>query len=323
MPLTNGNQYAHNSFIINKKTDYITMKIIQSFWTKPFLQSGDSLKDARLNGGWPARKYNYFSWALSCLQLRKFYDEVELVTDDLGAFLLIEKLGLPYTKVTLELNNIADSQPGLWALGKIHAYSLQEKPFLHIDNDIFIWNAFDDRIENAALTAQNIETSVEEAAQTFSYMSTKFHYMPDCLKELEGSKFIVYSNAGILGGTDIPFFKNYTNEIFHFIKENKESIDEHIANINSAYLNIIYEQIIFNQLVKNSKKEITHLFPDATDIPRNIGFFHAAKNNGGYMHCSGTFKKSKLIYELLELKLKEHYPAYHQLILDQIQSSEI
>jgi hypothetical protein len=97
------------------------MKIIQSFWTKPFLQSPD-LQDSRMNGGWPARKYNYFSWALSCLQLCRYYQNVELVTDDLGKFILIEKLKLPYTSVKTELNRINDYNAGLWALGKICAY---------------------------------------------------------------------------------------------------------------------------------------------------------------------------------------------------------
>ncbi|HTI10443.1 MAG TPA: DUF6734 family protein [Puia sp.] len=299
------------------------MKIIQSCWTKPFLQLGDSLKDTRLNGGWPARKYNYFSWALSCLQLRKYYKDVELVTDDLGSFLLIEKMKLPYSKVTLELNRLDDYNSGLWALGKALAYSIQETPFLHVDNDVFIWNAFEDHIEAASLVAQNIENTVEGAAQTFNEVCSRFHHIPDCLKELEGSKHIQYSNAGVLGGTDVSFFRNYTSEIFTFIHENQESINEHIEDLNLAYVNVIYEQILFNQLAKGGGNHITHLFPDVTDIPRAIGFFHESKNFGGYMHCSGTFKKSRLIYELLEIKLKTLYPDYYELIVDHVESSEI
>lgn len=299
------------------------MKIVQSFWTKPFLQSGDSLKDARLNGGWLAREYNYFSWALSCLQLRKFYDEVELVTDDLGYFLLIEKLKLPYTSVSLELNKLNDQHPGLWALGKIHAYNVQHVPFLHVDNDIFIWNRFSERIENAPLTAQNIEMTVEEAAQTFKEMCSKFEYIPECLKELEGADLMQYSNAGILGGTDMPFFREYTNEALRFVHENSHSIDAHIETMNSAYVNVVYEQVIFNQMAKRLGREITHLFPEATDIPRTIGFFHETERFGGYMHCCGTFKKSRLVYELLELKMKTLYPEYHGLITRQVEYSEI
>ena len=97
------------------------MKIVQSFWTKPFLSGGKGMAGTRLNGGWPEKKFNYFSWALSCLQLRKYYDNVQLVTDDLGKELLIEKMQLPYSSVTTDLNQLDKYNANLWALGKICA----------------------------------------------------------------------------------------------------------------------------------------------------------------------------------------------------------
>lgn len=299
------------------------MKIVQSCWTKPFLQLGDMLMDTRLNGGWPARRYNYFSWALSCLQLRKFYPEVELVTDDLGKFLLIEKLRLPYTKVSLDLNDLSGYNPALWALGKIKAYSVQATPFLHVDNDVFIWKAFDDRIGTASLVAQNLETTIQDTVRTLNEVCKRFAHVPSCLSTLDGLPAIHYSNAGVLGGADVAFFNLYTARVFDFIHRNLLSIDQHVEDLNLAYVNVIYEQVMFNQLAKLSGNCITYLFPEATDIPRNIGFFHEAVNFGGYMHCSGTFKKNRLIYETLELKLRMDHPEYYQLILDQLDSSEI
>src|SRR5689334_17471879 len=119
------------------------MKIVQSFWSRPSLHSNTVLVDARFNGGWPHRLVNYYSWAFSCLQLCKFYKEVELVTDDWGKELLVNKLGLPYTKVSLALNEIDGFDQGLWVLGKICAYRCQEEPFLHIDHDVFLWKELD------------------------------------------------------------------------------------------------------------------------------------------------------------------------------------
>ncbi|WP_133054510.1 DUF6734 family protein [Niastella populi] len=298
------------------------MKIIQSFWTRPFLQS-PNLQDSRMNGGWPARKYNYFSWALSCLQLCRYYSNVELVTDDLGKFILIEKLKLPYTNVNTDLNRINNYNAGLWALGKIYAYSLQESPFLHVDSDIFIWNAFDDRIVKAPLTAQNKEHQSLDYTQTFNEICRKFPYVPDYLKELEGRQYVFCSNAGILGGTDIGFFKAYTNEIFRFIDENNDCIEENIVNMNSAYLNVIYEQVIFSQFAQKTNKEITFLFPYDIDIPKYIGFFHEADRNAGFVHCLGTYKQNRQVYRTLEMKMKTLYPDYYHLILELIDSSEL
>lgn len=299
------------------------MKIVQSFWTKPFFQSADFLLDSRLNGGWPARKYNYFSWALSCLQLCAYYKDVGLVTDDLGKYMLIDKLQLPYTSVSVDLNKLEDYDAGLWALGKIYAYSIQEEPFLHVDGDIFIWRKFDDRINNAGLSAQNREIGLIEYAETFDDIFKKFAFVPAYLKELEGVKYVACCNVGIIGGEDIPFFKRYTGEVFRFIDENRDSFRMHIKNMNTAYINIYYEQVIFNQLAKQNNKEITYLFPDRLDVPKDVGYFHCADAHGGFMHCLGTFKKNRQVYRMLEIKLRTLYPEYYQRIVDLTESSEI
>mgnify|MGYP000084925178 FL=1 len=68
------------------------MKIVQTFWSG----GANPLEKAY---GWPLPEYNMMSWVLSCLSLRKYYDDVELYTDKLGYELLIEKLRLPYTYV--------------------------------------------------------------------------------------------------------------------------------------------------------------------------------------------------------------------------------
>src|ERR1700730_5036463 len=129
------------------------MKIIQSFWSKPSRE----ISSDKSMGGWLEKKNNYMSWALSCLQFRSFYDEVELVTDRYGYDLLINQLELPYTNVKIVLDDLNDFHSDLWALGKIYAYSLQDEPFIHADGDIYIWEKFSDKIENAELVAQNIE----------------------------------------------------------------------------------------------------------------------------------------------------------------------
>ena len=67
------------------------MRIVQTFWTA----GQDPLKHSF---GWSHPQYNLMSWALSCLSLREHYDDVELYTDSAGYHILIEVLGLPYTK---------------------------------------------------------------------------------------------------------------------------------------------------------------------------------------------------------------------------------
>ena len=98
------------------------MKIVQSFW------SCHQTNLLEFSAGWISPEFNFMSWALSCLQLKQFYPEVTLYTDNTGAKMLIDVLQLPYDKLICDLDTLNSYHPQLWALPKIHTYSKQEAP---------------------------------------------------------------------------------------------------------------------------------------------------------------------------------------------------
>ncbi len=299
------------------------MKIVQSFWTKPFLQSDDAVAGNRLNGGWVSREYNYYSWALSCLQLKKYYSEVEIVTDALGKEILIDKLKLPYTNVVTELDQLANQHEALWALGKIHAYKIQRKPFLHVDNDIFIWQPFESRVQNAGLTAQNTEMTTEVYMNTFNFILKNFSYIPDCIKELQGSRYIPCVNAGILGGSDLKFYEEYTTEVYDFLGKNDAVLRRSLDKIDVGYINVFFEQAIFYGLAGKGNKKVQCLFPEAVNTPLDIGFMHLAGQNKGFVHSYAVFKRRRILYSMVEMKLRMLYPGYYKRIKQLINSYEL
>ncbi|NLR68500.1 hypothetical protein HGH92_29620 [Chitinophaga varians] len=299
------------------------MKIIQSFWTKPFLRSGDLLTDARLNGGWPHRRFNYYSIALSYHHLRKFYDEVELVTDSIGYELLIEKLRLAYNKVSVELDHLDDYEPGLWALGKIYAYRMQESPFLHVDNDIFINRPFGSVVSEAALVAQNKQASTPHYSTTFRDICKRFPYVPGYLKKIEELPFVPCVNAGILGGSNIAFFRQYTEEVFEFINRNHDFISGHMDQFNSAFVNVVFEQVLFYSLSREAGVDIDYLFPDHNDNPPSIGYLHEMDCHQGYAHALGDYKKLRMVYKMVEHELSTGYPESFSRINDLLSVLEL
>jgi hypothetical protein len=299
------------------------MKIVQSFWTKPFLQSDDALAGNRLNGGWVSREYNYYSWALSCLQLKKYYNEVEIVTDALGKEILIDKLKLPYTSVVTELNQLDSQHEALWALGKIHAYKIQQKPFLHVDNDIFIWQPFESRIRNAGLAAQNTETTTEGYMNTFNFILKNYNYVPDYIKELQGSRYIPCVNAGILGGSDTAFYQQYTDEVYSFLSKNDTVLKRSLDKVDVGYINVFFEQAIFYGLASKGQKKIQCLFPDAVNTPVEIGFMHLAEQNKGFVHSYAVFKRRRILYSMVEMKLRTLYPDHYKRIKQLINTYEL
>lgn len=115
------------------------MKIIQTFWSG----GGNPLEKSY---GWPLPEYNMMSWTLSCLSLRRFYDDVELYTDREGYELLVVRLKLPYTRVYVVYDETL-CRPMYWAYAKIKTYSLQSEQFLHVDGDIYITNTLQNLLQ--------------------------------------------------------------------------------------------------------------------------------------------------------------------------------
>ena len=75
------------------------MRIVQTFWT-------DRQSLLENSFGWINPQFHLMSWALSCLSLRKNYDEVVLYTDSEGYRVFIELLKLPYTEVVVQYDGL-------------------------------------------------------------------------------------------------------------------------------------------------------------------------------------------------------------------------
>jgi hypothetical protein len=68
--------------------------------------------------------------------------------------MLVDRLGLPFDEVETALDDLAGADPEWWALGKLVAYSLQSKPFIHLDADVFLWKPPSTRLLGAPVFAQ-------------------------------------------------------------------------------------------------------------------------------------------------------------------------
>lgn len=298
------------------------MKIVQSLWSKP----GKAKQVNRITDinscGWPDKKYNYLSWILSCHQLRQFYDEVELVTDQQGYELLIDKLELPYTSVSKSLDELNDYHPDLWALGKIYAYRLQDKPFIHVDSDVFIWRRFDAAMESAGLLCQSREEGqgfAEMYAKLFFPIAQQFDYYPEVLdRSIVRHNEIKAINAGILGGQDVGFYQQYTAQAFEFVDRNRHKLDK----IFTSSFNLIFEQFLFRALADDAALPIRYFHADET--VRALYFdYTGVPATTRYIHLSGLLKKDKYLVDSLEYRVLNDYPEHYYRLMRLIRSNEI
>lgn len=296
------------------KSDF---KIIQSFWSKPFIKHKDfseiTEKMHRKSGGWLSEEIYYMSCALSCLKLKEFYNNVELVTDDFGKQLLIDELNLPYTSVRTDLEEINHISEELWAIGKLIAYKIQDEPFLHVDNDVFIWNAFPENILiESDFVVQHAEKEIEFGKKLCQDIYNNFEgFTPELLNyTLKGGLIEEVSsyNFGVFGGNNIEFIKFYVDFVFDFIEKNSKNLSKVMTGALSVYL----EQGIFHQLSNQYNMKVGKLF----DEVENFDFFYQFDKipNMYYIHTIGGAKRNPIINEQIYLNLLNEYPEYHSKI---------
>ena len=292
------------------------MRIVQTFWSA-------GRNPLEYSFGWLRPEYNLMSWALSCLSLRKHYDEVALYTDEQGKHVLIDLLHLPYT----EVNVVYDEHlclPQHWAYAKIKTYSMQTKPFLHVDGDVFLPQPVPEDIINASLIAQNREVGT---GYYRSMMDKVLSYpditLPGYIKEALQDEPLLSYNMGIFGGTNLTFIHQYCQEAFQFLENNH--MNDSTVKHSEVWCNILFEQIFLAVLaIKYSvqvkcltrpMKDEGYSGEEFCDFPR-----YEEKQ---IFHLLGGHKRMKQNCEMLEMTLVRLYPQYLLRVLSLFPSHHI
>jgi len=289
------------------------MKYVQSFWSKPL---SDALKgdDHPINyfAGFPNRFSFLCVWTYSCLSIKEFYPNLHFVTDDAGIDLFEEKLQLPYTSFSRELNQLEELPSYLWAFGKLKAYGLQEEPFCHIDGDVCLFGPVLDKITNAPLFFQSFDHYFDIYSKVHQDVHENYQKVPtDFQSELSSN--MKYINAGVLGGNDINSIKSYVDQAFELIHRNK-----HLINAKKSWeLNLYCEQFLISNMIERHNIDCKFLFSDPDEGDRyNFADFEGIPNRSQYIHLYFNKKRKTDYIEQIVARLQLEYPNYYQRILN-------
>jgi hypothetical protein len=287
------------------------MKAVWSLWTKPLR--------AKRRAGWLTPKYHLLSWVLSVELVSRHYPETCLITDDEGAAMLVDGLGLRFGTVDLGLNALADHDPDWWAIGKLYAYAAQEEPFVHIDNDVFLWERLPKTLEQAAVFAQHPEVTPYGASfyrpESIEYdirchggwMPTEFEHCMPIGGQLKAA------NCGIVGGTRTDFVRYYAEQAIRFI--------EHPAN-QKAWQGrprrdqdfIVFEQLMLTACISYHQGRDESPFADVA-----MAYFFdsydaalAQADARGYTHLVADSKRDSELSNHLERIVARDYPEHYR-----------
>jgi hypothetical protein len=287
------------------------MKLIHSYWSKPFFDQ-DLKYDFRFRhfGGFPEAFLFYAAWSYSCLSIAKHYPNLHLITDDRGLEIFRDILKLPYAHFSTEMNEMNSYPKSMWALGKLHAYRIQETPFCHIDGDVFFFGNVLDPILHGDIFCQSFDYNEVLYQKIHKDVHDNFEHVPEDFSA-DLSEEIRLINAGVIGGHDLNFFKYYCSKAFQLIDSNLDKLEER-SRVN---LNLYCEQFLFSNLLKKQQREVHFLFPEKLQSEYALTKFHQVPEHSQYIHLASTLKRFPKFLEQVVIRLRMEFPEYYDRLI--------
>jgi hypothetical protein len=273
------------------------VRAVWSFWSEPFRRGEGS--------AWLSAYHAYLSWVLSVEAARRHYPDTALVTDDAGAELLLDRLGLKFAHVSLELNRLRGRDPEWWALGKLYAYRLQTGPFAHIDADAVLWKRLPAELEEAPVFAQSPETFDPDGDTYYPVRAVEsaVAWLPDAWRRYTaGPGARTASCCGILGGTRTDLIAEYADLGIRVVED-----DRNFTGwwwwARKGPCNVLIEQMLLDAVMTDRGLRVAHLFENEGD-PYDLAKATAA----GYTHLIASAKRHPQLMADLEARVRSEFP---------------
>ena len=235
--------------------------------------------------------------------------------------MLVDKLCLDYDFYNTALHNYTDGNINLWVLKKIYSYSLQKEPFINVDSDAFIFKKLSTKLLSASLIAQNVEFGHHYYIKSLREIQT-FPYIPEFLmnSQIENLSAV---NAGIIGGNNTSYFKDFLVFVEKFIYNNST----YLNNIDLHSFNIFLEQMMFKQYADHLKIPVDTVLwrqigplddynvNNYVNLPHNVEYAHVMNYKSNPSICEQIVQRLWLeaphLYERVEAVCRQIEATHH------------
>ncbi|WP_266168804.1 DUF6734 family protein [Dyella subtropica] len=288
------------------------MRAVWSFWSKPFFAHKGRI--------WREPRHHLLAWGLSLRLARRHYPETMLVTDKAGKALLVDRLGLDFDEVSIELEALRDADLGWWALGKLYAYSMQDRPFIHLDTDVFLWKPLPASVASAPVFAQcpedhplNDWCGPQDIEAAFAKHRLPLPQEWEWMRSQPSTGFRE-ENCGILGGHHVDFIRYYA-QLGMDLAVNPAFAQAWAELPNKSGYNMMIEQFLLSACLDYHRAHpespyqgirIKHLFPSFGDA-----FNPRLTAQAGYTHLLGNAKSHAGVMQRLEQRMQQEDRSFY------------
>lgn len=287
------------------------MRAVWSFWSRPFHTYYGQI--------WCKPLHHLLAWGLSLQSAARHYPETVLITDRPGKKLLVDQLGLEFAEVSTELERLNDVDVGWWALGKLVAYSLQDRPFVHLDSDVFLWKRLPDYLLNSSVFTQYPE----------GFYDKDPHYRPQDIEWAFGQegtrlprewewtrstrRHFPAENCGVLGGSDGAFVRYYAQTALDLALHPQNAAAWSRLHDKRCY-NVVLEQFFLSACAEFHQSDVTSPFHtvriDHLFRTWEVAFDPNYAARVGFTHLVAGAKSHAAVGKRLEDRVRRDNPTY-------------
>lgn len=285
------------------------MKAIHSFRSNKIRPALESF------GGASFIRFYLMTAGLSASTIAKHYSKFEFITDDAGAEMAKACL-FPYTDITSVGANF-DSDSSFWTHSKFIGY-LSDEPFLHFDNDLFLWEPLPERIHRAEVSALHTETFEWPAYERRINMAlAKIPNFPLLHETYFANKTPL--NMAIFGGNNLKIIHSYANTVLDIVLNTLngfKGIDEDLRK-TVEYIMPVMEQLWGSQLIQSKHNVRVELALKETDVitGASVGEIKLTHLWGLKQQINENPDKKQALMAKVEKNLKEINPEVYNAIV--------
>ena len=287
------------------------MRAVWSFWSKPFLTYYGRV--------WSKPLHHLLAWGLSFHAAARHYPDTMLVTDRIGKKLLLDQLGLPFVHVSTDLETLQHVDPGWWALGKLMACSLQDRPFVHLDNDVFLWKALPLDLTESPVIAQcpygftRNHPYFRPQEIELAFAQERIELPAEWIWARTNRDYFPAANGGVLGGSSVKFLRYYAQCALELIlKPENGPAWSHIVDKQWPY--VLVEEFFLIACVEYHASTATSPYRGVKASYVFPSWEHAYDPNRaarvGFTHLMGGAKSHPAVGMRIEERVRRQDPAF-------------